>query len=225
MPRDDDGLRVLARSSRLATAATPAQLCAECGARCVSCTSRFYAPTDAVAALPRGLRARQRRCDGQAAQHRLHPEGAMRHLHRAHPRQFAHRPHSTKPCCRCCCSGHADGRDPDYGLPPFDASARRTPTTPGTRDSCETVQKPPNGSPECSGSRFAAELLESIPSAVAWLERERRAATHAARGTARRDALARVPARNTVESAAEVARGAPPRDSAPRARQARVRDR
>ena len=210
MPRDDDGLRVLARSSRLATSGDAlAQLWRGVRGEVRDLHLKiFYAPLlDAVAALPGEGFA----LGSDEAMARLHsigfrdPEGAMRHL-TALTRGSSRTARIQRNLLPVLLQWLADGRDPDYGLLAFRRVSEANAGNPWylrlLRDGTEAAERLTR---VLSGSRFAAELLESIPSAVAWLERDDalrpmqlEALLEEMRSLASR--------RNTVESAAEALR-------------------
>ncbi len=177
MPRDDEGLRVLARSSRLASTS---QVLLTLW-RGIKNEVRelhlkiFYAPLlSAVAALPgEGLAL-----GSDQARARLHsigfrdPDGAMRHL-TALTKGSSRSARIQRNLLPVLLQWLADGTDPDYGLLAF----RRV--SEANRDSSWYLRLLRDGTEAAerltrvlSSSRFAAELLESIPEAVAWLERD-----------------------------------------------------
>lgn len=177
MPLDPDGLRVLARSSGLAH--TGAELLS-----LWSSTKRevrelhlkvFYAPLlSAVAALP----DEDLVLGGDAARARLSsigfrdPDGAMRHL-AALTRGTSRRAMIHQNLLPVLLQWLADGTDPDYGLLAFRRVSEANRDTPWylrlLRDGAEAAERLTR---VLSSSRFAAELLETIPDAVAWLERD-----------------------------------------------------
>lgn len=177
MPRDEDGLRVIARSSRLANSGDAlAQLW-----RGVRNEVRelhlkiFYAPLlDAVAALPGEGFA----LGSAEALARLHgigfrdPEGAMRHL-TALTRGSSRSARILRNLLPVLLQWLSEGRDPDYGLLAFRRVTEANTDSPWylrlLRDGTEAAERLTR---VLSGSRFAAELLESIPQAVAWLEND-----------------------------------------------------
>lgn len=210
MPRDGDGLRVLARSSRLATTGNDLRI----RWRTVRSEVRelhlkiFYAPLlDAVAALPDGGFA----LGSEGARARLHsigfrdPEGALRHL-TALTRGNSRAAKIQRNLLPVLLQWLADGRDPDYGLLAFRKVSEANVDSPWylrlLRDGTGAAERLTR---VLSSSRFAADLLESIPSAVAWLERDEKlrpvpldALLDEMRSLASR--------RNTAESAAEALR-------------------
>lgn len=177
MPRDEDGLRVLARSSRLATSGDALQQLwrGVWGEVRELHLKIFYAPLlDAVAALPGEGFA----LGSDEAMARLHSigfrdsEGAMRHL-TALTRGSSRTARIQRNLLPVLLQWLADGRDPDYGLLAFRRVSEANAGNPWylrlLRDGTEAAERLTK---VLSGSRFAAELLESIPSAVAWLERD-----------------------------------------------------
>lgn len=177
MPRDEEGLRQLARSSRLAATAEELQL----RWREVRSEVRelhlkiFYAPLlNAVAALPDAGFA----LGSDEAMARLHsigfrdPEGALRHL-TALTRGSTRNARIQRNLLPVLLRWLADGRDPDYGLLAFRRVSEANAGNPWylrlLRDGAEAAERLTR---VLSSSRFAAELLESIPQAVAWLERD-----------------------------------------------------
>lgn len=177
MPLDPDGLRVLARASGLAR--TGDELLTLWGR-----TKRevrelhlkvFYAPLlSAVAALP----DEDLVLGGDAARARLSsigfrdPDGAMRHL-AALTRGTSRRAMIHQNLLPVLLQWLADGTDPDYGLLAFRRVSEANRDTPWylrlLRDGAEAAERLTR---VLSSSRFAAELLETIPDAVAWLERD-----------------------------------------------------
>lgn len=177
MPLDPEGLRVLARASGLA--ATGPELL-ETWRR----TQRevrelhlkiFYAPLlSAVAALP----DEELVLGSDEARARLSsigfrdPDGAMRHLS-ALMRGTSRRARIHRNLLPVLLQWLADGTDPDYGLLAFRRVSEANTEAPWylrlLRDGTEAAERLTR---VLSSSRFAAELLESIPEAVAWLERD-----------------------------------------------------
>ncbi|MFT4231570.1 MAG: bifunctional [glutamine synthetase] adenylyltransferase/[glutamine synthetase]-adenylyl-L-tyrosine phosphorylase [Leucobacter sp.] len=176
MPVDDEGLRVLARASGLA--ATGAELLAlwERTKREVRelHLKIFYAPLlSAVAALPEEelvLGSAQARARLTSIGFR-DPDGAMRHL-AALTRGTSRRARIQRNLMPVLLQWLAEGTDPDYGLLAFRRVSEANHETPWylrlLRDGSEAAERLMR---VLSCSRFAAELLESIPDAVAWLER------------------------------------------------------
>ncbi|MBL3700396.1 bifunctional [glutamine synthetase] adenylyltransferase/[glutamine synthetase]-adenylyl-L-tyrosine phosphorylase [Leucobacter luti] len=177
MPLDPEGLRVLARASGLA--ATGDELLAAWGR-----TKRevrelhlkiFYAPLlSAVAALPE----EELVLGSDEARARLasigfrDPDGAMRHL-TALTRGTKRRARIHRNLLPVLLQWLADGTDPDYGLIAFRRVSEANSEAPWylrlLRDGTEAAERLTR---VLSSSRFAAELLETIPDAVAWLERD-----------------------------------------------------
>ncbi|TDP89476.1 glutamate-ammonia-ligase adenylyltransferase [Leucobacter luti] len=177
MPLDPEGLRVLARASGLAT--TGDELLAAWGR-----TKRevrelhlkiFYAPLlSAVAALPE----EELVLGSDEARARLSsigfrdPDGAMRHLS-ALTRGTSRRARIHRNLLPVLLQWLADGTDPDYGLLAFRRVSEANSESPWylrlLRDGTEAAERLTR---VLSSSRFAAELLETIPDAVAWLERD-----------------------------------------------------
>ncbi len=177
MPRDPDALRVLARATGLAT--TAAELAELWEATKLEVRRLhlkiFYAPLlSAVAALPEDGVA----LGGDEARARLasigfrDPDGALRHLAAltAGTSRTARIQRNLLPVLL---QWIASGTDPDYGLLAFRRVSEANRDTPWylrlLRDGAEAAERL---SRVLSNSRFAAELLESIPEAVAWLERD-----------------------------------------------------
>lgn len=177
MPRDPEALRVLARATGLAATADELMEVWEA----IKLEVRrlhlkiFYAPLlSAVAALPEDGVA----LGGDEARERLasigfrDPDGALRHLAAltAGTSRTAQIQRNLLPVLL---QWIASGTDPDYGLLAFRRVSEANRDTPWylrlLRDGAEAAER------LCrvlSSSRFAAELLESIPEAVAWLERD-----------------------------------------------------
>lgn len=177
MPRDEEGLRVLARASRLAGSGEALKKEWERVKREVRSLHLkiFYAPLlSAVAALP----DEELVLGSDAALARLSsigfrdPAGAMRHL-AALTRGTSRRAQIQRNLMPVLLGWLADGTDPDYGLLAFRRVSEANLTSPWylrlLRDGTEAAERLMR---VLSCSRFAAELLESIPDAVAWLERD-----------------------------------------------------
>lgn len=177
MPRDEEGLRFLARASGLAT--TGAEL--ERHWLRVKREVRelhlkiFYAPLlSAVAALPE----EELVLGSEAARARLasigfrDPDGAMQHLG-ALTRGTSRRARIQRNLMPVFLQMLADGTDPDFGLLAFRRVSEANSETPWylrlLRDGTVVTERLMR---VLSCSRFAAELLESIPEAVAWLEKD-----------------------------------------------------
>ena len=177
MPRDEEGLRVLARASRLAENG-PALLALWEGIKREVRELHlkiFYAPLlGAVAALPE----EELVLGSDEARARLasigfrDPDGAMRHLG-ALTRGTSRRARIQRNLMPVLLQWLAEGTDPDYGLLAFRRVSEANLENPWylrlLRDGTEAAERLTR---VLSSSRFAAELLESIPDAVAWLERD-----------------------------------------------------
>jgi glutamate-ammonia-ligase adenylyltransferase len=177
MPRDPEALRVLARATGLAaTAAELTELWEGIKLEVRRLHLKiFYAPLlSAVAALPEDGVV----LGGEEARDRLasigfrDPDGALRHLAAltAGTSRTARIQRNILPVLL---QWIASGTDPDFGLLAFRRVSEANRDTPWylrlLRDGAEAAER------LCrvlSSSRFAAELLESIPEAVAWLERD-----------------------------------------------------
>lgn len=177
IPGDEDALRILARSSRIA--ATGPELLQHW--RSIRNQVRelhlkiFYAPLlSAVAALPGeefALGSDQARARLQSIGFR-DPEGAMRHL-AALTKGSSRTARIQRNLMPVLLQWLAEGTDPDYGLLAFRRVSEANLETPWylrlLRDGTEAAERLTR---VLSSSRFAAELLESIPEAVAWLEKD-----------------------------------------------------
>ncbi|HEX6953303.1 MAG TPA: bifunctional [glutamine synthetase] adenylyltransferase/[glutamine synthetase]-adenylyl-L-tyrosine phosphorylase, partial [Agromyces sp.] len=175
MPRDAAATRVLARSSGLARSADELVALWQGTRRRVRGLHErlFYRPLlSAVAALPAdglGLTSDQAAARLAAIGFR-DPKGALAHIG-ALTAGVSRRATIQRHLMPVLISWFADGTDPDYGLLAF----RRISDTLGTthwylrllRDSSDAALRLTR---VLSGSRFAGELLERIPEAVAWLE-------------------------------------------------------
>lgn len=175
MPRDAAATRVLARSSGLARSADELTALWQGTRRRVRGLHErlFYRPLlSAVAALPAdglGLTSDQAAARLAAIGFR-DPKGALAHIG-ALTAGVSRRATIQRHLMPVLISWFADGTDPDYGLLAF----RRISDTLGTthwylrllRDSSDAALRLTR---VLSGSRFAGELLERIPEAVAWLE-------------------------------------------------------
>ena len=177
MPADTDGLRVLARASRAAL--TGDQLRSEWWRARNQVRELhlkiFYAPLlHAVAALP----GEEFMLGTKAAEARLQsigfrdPRGAMRHLN-ALTKGGSRTAKIQRNLLPVLLQWLADGRDPDYGLLAFRRVSEANRDSPWylrlLRDGAEAAERLTR---VLSSSKFAAELLETIPGAVAWLERD-----------------------------------------------------
>lgn len=175
MPRGAGELRTLARSSGLARSAEDLTTRWQATRQRVRGLHErlFYRPLlSAVAALP----AEGLELTSEQAEARLRaigfrdPRGALAHIG-ALTAGVSRRATIQRHLMPVLISWFADGADPDYGLLAF----RRLSDTLGTthwylrllRDSSDAALRLTR---VLSGSRFAGELLERIPEAVAWLE-------------------------------------------------------
>lgn len=177
MPRDAEARRVLARATGLATTAEGLEELWE-GIKLEVRTLHlkiFYAPLlSAVAALP----DEEMVLGGEEARARLtsigfrDPDGAMRHL-AALTRGNSRKARIQRNLLPVLLQWIGSGTDPDYGLLAFRRVSEANRETPWylrlLRDGAEAAERLTR---VLSSSRFAAELLESIPEAVAWLERD-----------------------------------------------------
>lgn len=175
MPRDPGRLRALARSSGLARSADELiALWQSTRQRVRGLHERlFYRPLlSAVAALPAGgLELTSAQAEARLAAIGFRdPRGALAHIG-ALTAGVSRRATIQRHLMPVLISWFADGADPDYGLLAF----RRLSDTLGTthwylrllRDSSDAALRLTR---VLSGSRFAGELIERIPEAVAWLE-------------------------------------------------------
>lgn len=175
MPRDDEGLRVLARATGLADTASGIWAVWERIRREVReiHTRLFYRPLlTAVASLPeeeRSLSTAQAH-DRLAAIGFRDPAGALRHigaLTSGISRKTTIQRHLMPVMVRW----FADGTDPDYGLLAFRRISERLGDTPWFL----RVLRDSSGAAEgltrlLSSSRYVGELMEWIPESVAWLD-------------------------------------------------------
>ena len=177
MPTDDAALRHLARASGLAV--TAAQLL-ERWEQMKRDVRRlhlkiFYAPLlSAVAELPE----EEFVLGSDAARARLSsigfrdPDGAFRHL-AALTRGTSRRAKIQRNLMPVLLQWLADGTDPDFGLLAFRKVSEANAETPWylrlLRDGYEAAERLTK---LLSSSKFTADLLESSPEAVAWLERD-----------------------------------------------------
>lgn len=177
MPTDDEGLRVLARASGLAGTGTALlELWERTKLEVRELHLKiFYAPLlSAVAALPE----EELVLGSEEARARLtsigfrDPDGAMRHL-AALTRGTSRRSRIQRNLMPVLLQWLAEGTDPDYGLLAFRRVSEANRENPWyvrlLRDGTDAAERLTR---VLSCSRFAAELLESIPDAVAWLERD-----------------------------------------------------
>lgn len=176
MPRDAEGLRVLARASGFAPNGEALQTFwhqIKLQVRQLH-LKIFYAPMlDAVASLGSGMSL-----DAEKALPRLHsigfrdPDGALRHL-AALTQGNSRTARIQRNLLPVLLQWFAEGTDPDYGLLAFRRVSEANRDTPWylrlLRDGSEAAERLTR---VLSSSRFAAELLEAIPEAVAWLERD-----------------------------------------------------
>ncbi|KZE90926.1 bifunctional [glutamine synthetase] adenylyltransferase/[glutamine synthetase]-adenylyl-L-tyrosine phosphorylase [Microbacterium sp. TNHR37B] len=175
MPSIPEGLRTLARASRLAGSGPGVWELWESIKREVReiHVRLFYRPLlSAVAALP----ADEQTLSAQAAHDRLaaigfrDPAGALRHigsLTSGISRKTTIQRHLMPVMIRW----FADGVDPDYGLLAFRRVSERLGDTPWflrmLRDSAGAAERLTRA---LSGSRYVGELMEWIPESVAWLD-------------------------------------------------------
>lgn len=174
MPRDEEELRVLARSTGYRSAQDLTCAWEHIKRRVRSLHLKiFYAPLlSAVAALP----LNELTLTNDAAADRLRsigfkdPAGALRHLKAltAGSRRSAQIQRTLLPVF---IQWLADGADPDGGLLAFRRISEANGANPWylrlLRDGAEAAERLMR---VLSGSRYAAELLEQLPEAVAWLE-------------------------------------------------------
>ncbi|GAA1784016.1 bifunctional [glutamine synthetase] adenylyltransferase/[glutamine synthetase]-adenylyl-L-tyrosine phosphorylase [Agromyces lapidis] len=175
MPRDADRLRVLARASGLGRdAAELTRVWQSTRQRVRGLHQRlFYRPLlSAVAALPAsGLELTSAQAEARLAAIGFRdPRGALAHI-AALTSGLSRRATIQRHLMPVLISWFAEGTDPDFGLLSF----RRLSDTLGTthwylrllRDSSDAALRLTR---VLAGSRYAAELLERAPEAVAWLE-------------------------------------------------------
>ncbi|MFA5608263.1 MAG: bifunctional [glutamine synthetase] adenylyltransferase/[glutamine synthetase]-adenylyl-L-tyrosine phosphorylase [Leucobacter sp.] len=177
MPREPEELRVLARASGLAESAAALQHLWEAVKREVRRLHLkiFYAPLlSAVAALPEEelvLGTEEARARLASIGFR-DPDGAMRHLG-ALTKGTSRRARIQRNLMPVLLQWFSDGTDPDFGLLAFRRVSEANLDTPWylrlLRDGTEAAERLTR---VLSNSRFAAELLETIPEAVGWLERD-----------------------------------------------------
>ncbi|MBP1325180.1 glutamate-ammonia-ligase adenylyltransferase [Leucobacter exalbidus] len=184
MPTGDDELRVLARASGLAATGSDLRALWEETKREVRKLHLkiFYAPLlSAVAALP----DEELVLGSDAALARLSsigfrdPAGAMRHL-AALTRGTTRRARIRRNLMPVLLGWLSNGTDPDYGLLAFRRVSEANLGSPWylrlLRDGTDAAERLMR---VLSSSRFTADLLESIPDAVAWLERDEHLAPRA----------------------------------------------
>ncbi|UOQ60885.1 bifunctional [glutamine synthetase] adenylyltransferase/[glutamine synthetase]-adenylyl-L-tyrosine phosphorylase [Leucobacter rhizosphaerae] len=179
MPRDEESLRVLARSTGLADTWSGLLALWELIKREVRelHLKIFYAPLlSAVAALPE----EELVLGSDEARARLSsigfrdPDGAIRHLS-ALTRGTSRRARIQRNLMPVMLQWLAEGTDPDFGLLSFRRVSEANQGNPWylrlLRDGTDAAERLAR---VLSCSRYAAELLESIPEAVAWLEKDDR---------------------------------------------------
>ncbi|MEE2815389.1 MAG: bifunctional [glutamine synthetase] adenylyltransferase/[glutamine synthetase]-adenylyl-L-tyrosine phosphorylase, partial [Actinomycetota bacterium] len=175
MPRDDEGMRRLARATALADSATGLQGIWDDVRRAVrdQHTRLFYRPLlSAVAALP----AEERTLSTAQAGSRLaaigfrDPAGALRHI-AALTSGLSRKATIQKHLMPVMLRWFADGTDPDYGLIAFRRISERLGDTHWflrmLRDSSGAAERLTR---LLSSSRYVGELMEWIPESVAWLD-------------------------------------------------------
>lgn len=177
MPRDEHGLRVLARASHLAPTGDALLDVWQVIKREVRELHLriFYAPLlSAVAALPEDefvLGSDQARARLTSIGFR-DPDGALRHL-AALTHGSSRNARIQRNLMPVLLRWLADGTDPDFGLLAFRRVSEANRENPWylrlLRDGTEAAERLTH---VLSRSRFAAGLLESFPEAVAWLERD-----------------------------------------------------
>ena len=177
MPRDVEQLRVLARSTGLAENADDLVSQWETVKREVRelHVKIFYAPLlTAVADLPED----ELMLDDSGARARLmsigfrDPDGALRHI-AALTRGTSRRAQIQRNLMPVLLRWISEGTDPDYGILAFRRVSDANNDTPWylrlLRDGTDAAERLTR---VLANSRFTAELLESFPEAVAWLERD-----------------------------------------------------
>jgi glutamate-ammonia-ligase adenylyltransferase len=175
MPRDEHRLRMLARSTGIASgAAELTDAWSDIKRRVRGLHERlFYRPLlAAVAALP----GDEGTLTGEQAEARLaaigfvDPHGALRHI-AALTAGVSRRAAIQRTLLPVMLQWFADGADPDYGLLTFRRLSEDLGGTPWflrmLRDSSGAAERLTR---VLSGSRFAGELLGLIPESVAWLD-------------------------------------------------------
>jgi glutamate-ammonia-ligase adenylyltransferase len=177
VPRDENDLRVLARSTGLAaSAADLTKRWEEIKRRVRGLHERlFYRPLlTAVAALPaEGLGLTSAQAEARlAAIGFQNTKGALAHI-AALTGGVSRRASIQRHLLPVMLQWFSEGTDPDYGLLAF----RRLSDALGTTYWFLRMLRDSSGAAErltrvLSGSRFVGELLEKIPEAVAWLEDE-----------------------------------------------------
>ena len=177
MPTDEHALRVLARASGFAANASGLSERWAATKREVRSlhVKIFYAPLlSAVAALPEEelvLGSDEARARLTSVGFR-DPDGAMRHM-AALTRGTSRRAMIQRNLMPVLLQWLSEGTDPDFGLLAFRRVSEANLETPWylrlLRDGTEAAERLTR---VLANSRYAAELLESIPEAVAWLERD-----------------------------------------------------
>ncbi|WP_261167180.1 bifunctional [glutamine synthetase] adenylyltransferase/[glutamine synthetase]-adenylyl-L-tyrosine phosphorylase [Microbacterium sp. Marseille-Q6965] len=177
VPRDDDGLRVLARATGLAPTGSDLRRAWERLKREVRDIHLriFYRPLlSAVAALPsdEAQLTPQRAHDRLAAIGFRDPGGALRHIE-ALTSGISRKATITRHLMPVMLRRFAEGVDPDYGLIAFRRISERLGGSPWflrmLRDSAGAADALAK---LLSGSRYVGELMEWIPESVAWLDDE-----------------------------------------------------
>ncbi|PKI93025.1 bifunctional glutamine-synthetase adenylyltransferase/deadenyltransferase [Actinomycetales bacterium SN12] len=175
MPRDDEGMRRLARATALADSASGLQTIWDEVRRAVrdQHVRLFYRPLlSAVASLPAEERALSTAQAGSrlAAIGFRDPAGALRHI-AALTSGLSRKATIQKHLMPVMLRWFADGTDPDYGLLAFRRISERLGDTHWflrmLRDSSGAAERLTR---LLSSSRFVGELMEWIPESVAWLD-------------------------------------------------------
>ncbi|WP_336645608.1 bifunctional [glutamine synthetase] adenylyltransferase/[glutamine synthetase]-adenylyl-L-tyrosine phosphorylase [Microbacterium sp. USHLN186] len=175
MPRDDEGMRRLARATGLADSASGLQAVWDEVRRDVrdQHVRLFYRPLlAAVAALPAEERALSTAQAGSrlAAIGFRDPAGALRHI-AALTSGLSRKATIQKHLMPVMLRWFADGTDPDYGLVAFRRISERLGDTHWflrmLRDSSGAAERLTR---LLSSSRYVGELMEWIPESVAWLD-------------------------------------------------------
>lgn len=177
MPRDDEGLRVLARAARFANADELVRHWQRVKLRVRGLHEQvFYAPLiQAVASLPSDAftLTSERAAERLRAIGYRDPKGALTHLE-ALTKGVSRRAQMQRNLLPVLLDWFAQGADPDQGLLAFRKLSEQLGDTPWylrlLRDSNAAAQR------LCvllSGSKFAAVFLELYPEAVRWLDDDR----------------------------------------------------
>ncbi|MFJ4045319.1 bifunctional [glutamine synthetase] adenylyltransferase/[glutamine synthetase]-adenylyl-L-tyrosine phosphorylase [Microbacterium sp. NPDC089987] len=175
MPRDDEGMRRLARATALADSASGLQTIWDEVRRAVrdQHVRLFYRPLlSAVASLPAEERALSTAQAGSrlAAIGFRDPAGALRHI-AALTSGLSRKATIQKHLMPVMLRWFADGTDPDYGLLAFRRISERLGDTHWflrmLRDSSGAAERLTR---LLSSSRYVGELMEWIPESVAWLD-------------------------------------------------------